>query len=475
MIAKVTIGKSFGGTIRYLFEGHKDEDVDKGARLLDYSGVRPDKEKMIIDFNRHRTLNPDLGNAVMHFSFSYDYSDRVADKEMVKHVRRFLVKLGIDPDSTQWALIRHHDRDHDHGHLALNRIDFNGKTIRDNLIAVKAKKCATQVAQEFGLTIAENKPKNLKKTNKNRLPVNDQVRYEIYEILQKEIATVTSVAQLTKILQDQGIELQQSKKGDGKGISFAKGKHKFKASQIDRKFTGSKIHKQIEENQTLFEKNKKENEIPKEEFLLFAQTMTKIMNMPSLELRDLFKKGRNKELTKVEILVINKLITSDPEVKKEFNSFVDDERNERINNRINEFYLVIAKSDYGVEADNAQRFIKSARTNNNLGLISTFLAKDFAKPADIAGIIETRLENDYFKNKSVYLPEDFRKEWMKRPNNERFINFKKTEDSEEWRNTINSHTLTPTQQQVVESLNKMRPGNSSDDAPSKDKKQQQKY
>lgn len=251
MIAKVSVGKSFGGTIRYLFEGHKNEQTNKKAELLDYNGIRPDQEKMIKDFNRHRWLNPELGNAVGHISMSYDAADshRATNQAMTDYARQLMTRLSINPDNTQWALIRHHDRTHQHCHLVFNRVDYEGKTIKDNLIGLRAKEAATEIAREQGLKVAADQKKDLSKTTLERLPSHDQARYKIYEALTKEVSQATNIADLKKNLQAYGIETMIQKKGQG--MSFKTNGVCFKASQVDRQYTGGKIHAQIEKNREL--------------------------------------------------------------------------------------------------------------------------------------------------------------------------------------------------------------------------------
>lgn len=57
MVAKLIVGKSFGGCIRYLLEREQ-------SKVLDSAGVRDYSIKAIIaDFNAQRKIRPQLGNA----------------------------------------------------------------------------------------------------------------------------------------------------------------------------------------------------------------------------------------------------------------------------------------------------------------------------------------------------------------------------------------------------------------------------
>jgi hypothetical protein len=248
MIAKVSTGRSFGGAVRYLHEGHKNEQVQKRAQLLDYNGIRPGMEEMIKDFNRHRWLNPDLGNAVGHISLSYHQQDspKVSDAKMVQHARDLMSRLGMNPEETQFALIRHNDRDHQHCHLVYNRIDYNGQTISDQFSRSRAKEAATIIARQEGLTVAADKKKDLSLTHKTNLPGHDQARYQIYEAIQKELPQATSIDELRSALKAHQIETIVQK--GGTGMSFKIGPHVLKASAVDRAYSGGKLHQAVDHN-----------------------------------------------------------------------------------------------------------------------------------------------------------------------------------------------------------------------------------
>lgn len=248
MIAKVSTGRSFGGTVRYLHEGHKNEQVNKGAQLLDYNGIRPGMNEMIKDFDRHRWLNPDLGNAVGHISLSYHQqdSDKINDAKMVQHARAVMKQLGMNPEETQFVLIRHNDRDHQHCHLVYNRVDYQGKTISDQFSKSRAKEAATIIARQEGLTVAAEKKKDLSLTHKAHLPGHDQARYKIYEAIQKELPQATSIEELTQALKTYQIDTILQK--GGKGMTFRFKGHPVKASAVDRGYSGGKLHETLEHN-----------------------------------------------------------------------------------------------------------------------------------------------------------------------------------------------------------------------------------
>ena len=314
MIAKVSTGRSFGGTVRYLHEGHKNEQVNKGAQLLDYNGIRPGMNEMIKDFDRHRWLNPDLGNAVGHISLSYHQQDggKVNDAKMVQHAQEVMKRLGINPEETQYALIRHNDRDHQHCHLVYNRVDYHGKTISDQFSKSRAKEAATIIARQEGLTVAAEKKKDLSLTHKNKLPGHDQARYQVYEAIQKELPQATSIEELKQALKTHHIETIAQK--GGKGLSFRIGKHHVKASAVDRAYSGSKLHEMIEHNREEKLSQEKGKTVSADAFEALGAFMKKREEAQAFsQLADFIKK---RETTKEQDRSKEQEIKQEPKIKR---------------------------------------------------------------------------------------------------------------------------------------------------------------
>lgn len=101
MVAKVRLGRSFGQTVRYLFEGRKTEQqkrVDKKAEILGSNGIRRGTIAQITaDFQRQQSLNPDLNVVAWHaaLSFSEDDQDRLSNDTMLRLALLYMTDMGI--------------------------------------------------------------------------------------------------------------------------------------------------------------------------------------------------------------------------------------------------------------------------------------------------------------------------------------------------------------------------------------------
>lgn len=250
MIAKIPKpGKSFSGCIEYNM-------LKNEAAVLYADGVRIDKvAHTIADFNMQRKLNPGLGQAVGHIALSWSPNDKAKlnDEVMVGIAKDYLQKMKID--NTQLLIVRHKDREHPHLHIIYNRVNNDGKTIADNFQRQKSIKICKSLTLQHGLFIAQDK----QQVNRERLKGIDKIKYEMHDTIKAISKQVYTLGQLKGELAKRGIETQYKYKSgtlEIQGISFAKGKYKFKGSEIDRSLSYGRLSKQIGEQAKIKEQQR---------------------------------------------------------------------------------------------------------------------------------------------------------------------------------------------------------------------------
>lgn len=240
MIIKTKIGKSFGGCVGYLTEKDK-------AEILQVEGVRLDTPgHMTEDFNQVRKMNPDLGKAVWHTSISFAPDDKVSPEMMKAIAKDYADKFGLE----QYAVIRHHDAKHEHFHIIANRVKYDGQTVSDQFCAGRGVELSKRLEKKYKLTQAQEKGKDLNKTNMPKLHGANKTKYEIYQAIEKELPKSKSIEDLKEKLKGQGIDTDLKQQASGRifGVSFKKGDHSFKGSEIDTKFGINNLSKAIETN-----------------------------------------------------------------------------------------------------------------------------------------------------------------------------------------------------------------------------------
>lgn len=242
MTAKIVKGSSFSGAVGYMLS--KKEK----AEILKAEGVRMEpKELTVKSFELQASMHPNIRNPVWHISlnFSQQDKDRLTNQKMVQIAETYMQKMGIN--NTQYLIVRHHDREHPHIHLCINRIDNNGKLIPDKNEKFRSTKICRELTKAHGLYFAAGK----ENVNRERLIGNDKTKYEIYDALKRAIPKSNSWEGLEKQLKKEGITFQFKTAGDTdkiQGIIFEKDGLRMSGSKVDRACSFSKIDREIKDN-----------------------------------------------------------------------------------------------------------------------------------------------------------------------------------------------------------------------------------
>lgn len=241
MIGKIVKGKSFKGCVSYVLYA-------KDAKILASEGVlETDKKSIINSFYMQSLLNPKLSKCVGHIplSFSPEDSLRMTDQFMERLAKEYMKAMGIE--NTQYLLVRHNNTSHSHCHIVFNRVDNDGKTISDKNDRYRNEKACKQLKDKYNLTYGKGK----ENVNIQKLKGAGQTKYEIYHTVKNTLPKAKNWIQFEELLKNQGISIEYKRKGqtdEVQGISFKKGVHSFKGSEIDRKFSYSKLDAVMNEN-----------------------------------------------------------------------------------------------------------------------------------------------------------------------------------------------------------------------------------
>ena len=123
------------------------------AVVLEAEGVRDfDYKLMAEDFEMQQALRPSLSKAVFNGIISFYPGEKIEDKMMVDIAKEYLAEMKIT--NTQFAIVKHIDKNHLHLHILANLVNNNGETIKDNWIGLKGKKIAQKLTVKYGLTEA---------------------------------------------------------------------------------------------------------------------------------------------------------------------------------------------------------------------------------------------------------------------------------------------------------------------------------
>jgi hypothetical protein len=123
MIAKAIKGKGFRGALEY------DLSKEQG-RLIDTNMEGAGPRELAREFGAIRKLRPNLGRAVLHVSLSAAPGEHLNDDQWREIGQRYLHGMGLD--ANQYLITRHLDTEHEHVHLLVNRVRFDGDVTSDS-------------------------------------------------------------------------------------------------------------------------------------------------------------------------------------------------------------------------------------------------------------------------------------------------------------------------------------------------------
>ena len=254
MIGKIVKGRSFKGCISYVL-------ADKNAKVLVSEGVlEVDTKSIINSFYMQSLLNPKLSKCVGHIplAFSPDDKERMTDHFMERLAKEYMKLMGIE--NTQYIIVRHNNTSHPHCHIVFNRVDNDGKTISDKNDHYRNEKVCKQLKDKYNLTYGKGK----ENTNVQKLKGAEKTKYEIYHAVKNALPKVKNWQQFEEALKRRGISIEYKRKGqtdEVQGISFKKEEHSFKGSDVDRKFSYSKLDAVLKESS---HRQEQQVHIPKE-------------------------------------------------------------------------------------------------------------------------------------------------------------------------------------------------------------------
>ena len=242
MMAKIVKGSDFKGVVNYIL------DKDKNAQVVAFDGLfMENKETIAMSFNAQSQMNNKVTKPVGHIALSFSKKDepRLTNRVMAGIALEYMERMGIR--DTQFFIARHFDKEHPHVHIAFNRIDNNGSTISDRHERLRSTRICKELTMKYGLYIAGSKD-NVKR---NRLKEPDRTKYELYDILKKEVGRCGNWNVLVVNLKRQGVEVHFKHKGqtnEVQGVVFTKNGYRFNGSKMDRRFSYSKIDAALQRN-----------------------------------------------------------------------------------------------------------------------------------------------------------------------------------------------------------------------------------
>jgi hypothetical protein len=271
MIGKISIGKSFGGCLRYCLEdkveltheqkmslGKQDGlQYQNRAEVLEYNMCFGNKKELTSQFNDVRSLRPQLSQPVMHISLSLDPEDQFTKEKLRQIGQDFAREFGFE--NNQYLTIYHKDTKHPHLHIVANRVGFDGSRISDSNSYRKVAELCRKLEIKHGLKQVMSPERflspeqKLARKQENRI---DQRKERLKKNIRECLLNASGLQDFTHKMKQLGVEVVKSR-----GISFIDDKKMYvKGSELG--YSLSTIEKilsyPLEKRQQLHQKMEKE-------------------------------------------------------------------------------------------------------------------------------------------------------------------------------------------------------------------------
>lgn len=144
MIGKISKSGSFKELIEYL---DKENSIVLGTNMYGQ-----DSRELTAEFMMIRDLNPGIRQPVLHASLSLVPGENLTNDQFTEACETWMEKMGFDLASNQYMIVRHKDTEHEHAHIAINRIDMlSGKVVIDSFDRYRSQEIMRQLEQTYAL------------------------------------------------------------------------------------------------------------------------------------------------------------------------------------------------------------------------------------------------------------------------------------------------------------------------------------
>src|SRR5579883_3455811 len=163
MIGKIIKSKSFKNLIEYLDK--------KDAVVLGTNMYGRNNRELTAEFMSVHDLNPGIKQPVLHASLSLSPGESLSNEQFTQACETWIEKMGFDLASNQYLIVRHQDTEHEHAHIAINRIDMvSGLVVADHFDRYRSQEIIRQLEQDYGLEQVAKSWQTFKNQQRNFQP-----------------------------------------------------------------------------------------------------------------------------------------------------------------------------------------------------------------------------------------------------------------------------------------------------------------
>ncbi len=262
MIANITKGKGFRGTLNYLLEKPRSELI--GGNMLGQTAG-----ELAGEFGISQRLNPCIEKPVFHVSLSLPYRDgyqeRLDSDRWCAIAERYLDEMGFT--NNQYVVVRHQDRTHDHIHIVAARGKLDKSCVSDWQDYYRTEAIVRKLEKDYNLE-AVTPSWEVERRNKTKGQIQQQrrensdprvaveakssIRAKIQDIADRVLRQVSNREEYIARMQLNGVSVMTHARQDGTvyGISYqynhdGVGSVSTSGSKLGRGYTWTGINQRL--------------------------------------------------------------------------------------------------------------------------------------------------------------------------------------------------------------------------------------
>ncbi|NBO31879.1 MAG: DUF3991 domain-containing protein [Cyanobacteria bacterium WB6_1B_304] len=253
MKAKISRGHSFKGAVNYILDLGKKDTHTKEPEIISSNMSAQYMQDFTKEFVYISNIREDIKKPVWHCSLTLPVNEKLSKENWEKVSNSFLKRMEVDTNNHQYICVRHHDTEHDHVHILVNRVGLDSTIWFGRHELPKAIEATQKIEKEFNLspTKGYTEKSEIKKLSDKEInmairtgdePPRQYLQNTIDEILkQKSI----SAPEFAKRLEDFGINVRANLANTGKmnGFSFEYNNISFKGQDLGQKYKWSELQK----------------------------------------------------------------------------------------------------------------------------------------------------------------------------------------------------------------------------------------
>ena len=235
MLGNIVRVRHAGNLVRYVLGKPR-------AQILEVDSLTQDPRQLAKEIERLAEHRPRLKKLVAHADIDLRPGLRLSDKEWREVARRVRERMGFA--NSPFLLVRHHDAGHDHVHLLMGTVRYDGSVVKDSFEIKRFHAAVGEVAQAFSMQV-ERAPD---RSAGHRSQYWAHRRGDpLKEIVQEAYETPTFASWQAR-LKARGVEPSYHLRRDGhlQGLAFRFESRWVKARALGKQFAAAQVRKQYQ-------------------------------------------------------------------------------------------------------------------------------------------------------------------------------------------------------------------------------------